>query len=42
MVGELLASLGITTTSQRSGSSARNYRADADQLKLLREAAERL
>jgi hypothetical protein len=42
VVGELLASVGITTTSQRSGSSARNYRADADQLKLLREAAERL
>jgi hypothetical protein len=42
VVGELLASVGVTTTSQRSGSSARNYRADADQLKLLREAAERL
>lgn len=42
VVGELLASVGITTTSQRSGSSPRNYRADADQLKLLREAAERL
>lgn len=42
LVGALLLSYGITTTSQRSGSSARNYRADADQLKLLREAAERL
>jgi hypothetical protein len=42
VVGELLATVGITTTSQRNGSSARNYRADADQLKLLREAAERL
>jgi hypothetical protein len=42
VVGELLASVGITTTSQRSGSSARNDGADAEQLKLLREAAERL
>ena len=42
LVGALLLSYGITTTSQRSGSSARNYGADADQLKLLREAAGRL
>lgn len=42
LVGVLLASYGISTTNQRSGSSARNYRADVDQLQLLREAAERL
>ncbi len=42
LVGALLLSYGITTASRRSGSSARNYGADADQLKLLREAAERL
>jgi len=42
LVGALLLSYGITTTSRRTGSSARNYGADADQLKLLREAAERL
>lgn len=42
LVGALLLSYGITTTSQRSGSSARNYGADVDQLKLLRETAERL
>lgn len=42
LVGALMLSYGITTTSQRSGSSARNYGADADQLKLLREAAGRL
>jgi hypothetical protein len=42
LVGALLLSYGITTTSRRTGSSARNYGADADQLKLLREAAGRL
>ena len=42
LVNALLLSYGITTTSQRSGSSSRNYRADAEQLQLLREAAERL
>lgn len=42
LVGALLLSYGITTTSRRTGSSARNYGADADQLKLLREAADRL
>ncbi|MCP9905543.1 DUF3854 domain-containing protein [Cyanobium sp. BA5m-21] len=42
LVGALLLSYGITTTSQRSGSNARNYGADAEQLQLLREAAERL
>lgn len=42
LVGVLLLSYGITTTCRRTGSSARNYGADADQLKLLREAAERL
>jgi hypothetical protein len=42
LVGALLLSYGITTTASRTRSSARNYGADADQLKLLREAAERL
>jgi hypothetical protein len=42
LVGALLLTYGITTTSQRSGSNARNYGADAEQLQLLREAAERL
>ena len=42
LVGALLLTYGITTTSQRSGSTARKYGADAEQLKLLREAAERL
>jgi hypothetical protein len=42
LVGALLLSYGITTTASRTRSSARDYGADADQLKLLREAAERL
>jgi hypothetical protein len=42
LVGALLLSYGIITTSRRARSSARSYGADADQLKLLREAAERL
>jgi hypothetical protein len=42
LVGALLRSFGITTTEKRRGSTSRMYGADADQLSLLRAAADRL
>jgi hypothetical protein len=42
LVGSLLQSLGITTSSQRRGSGLREYSADKDQLRLLLTTSERL
>lgn len=42
LVGALLASFGITTEAKRTGSTSRNYGADADQLRLVQAAADRL
>jgi len=42
LVGALLLSFGITTSSKRTGSTCRMYGADADQLSLVRACANRL
>jgi hypothetical protein len=42
LVGALLLSFGITTSSKRTGSTCRMYGAEADQLSLVRACADRL
>lgn len=42
LVGKLLRHLGILTVAKRTGSGAREYRPDGEQLKTLMEAVDRL